>query len=192
MRKEYSDSKTVLTASLFYTFMALTFVAAMFHLFGLEWFSSTVNIPEPNRFWAEFTKAALKILELVFMYKITIKKGFLFCIIVSFVQTIAVGFLPLGTAQSIADFVLLMTLPTVLRKDHLNAFIDAIALYVILCLYAALFLIAKFGGLALNYGYSFYANIVGIIDYKLFIVTLYLYVKYKGGIKLWMKRKLLS
>lgn len=190
--RQYSNSKDTLVASMFYTFVTLTMLASLLHIFGLDWFASSVHIPEPSYFICELIKSLLKILELVFMYKITIKKGFLFCVGISSVQTGVVGFLPLGTAQSIADFVLLVSLPILLRKDRLYGFIDAIALYMILCLYASLFLLAKFGGLTLDYGYSFYANIIGIIDYKLFVVTLYLYIKYKGGVKLWMKRRLFS
>lgn len=88
----------------------------------------------------------------------------------------------------------MLILTVIFRKDRGWAVIDFLFIYLLMFLYGLLLTVAKFGGLSLEYAYSFYANTIGIIDYKLFVVTLYLYTKYKGGIKLWksMKRKLLS
>lgn len=190
--EQSSEAKSTLVSGMFYTFVILTVLAALFHLFGIKWLAGSVEIPEPHPVIAKIIKALLKVVELVFMYKLTTKKGFGICILISIAQTALVGFLPTGTLQSVADIVFLVAFPLVFRQDRGNALIDTVFLYLILCIYAGLFLLAKFGGLALDYGYSFYASILGVIDYKLFVVTLYLYVNYKGGIQLWMKRKLFS
>lgn len=187
-----TDSKDTLVAGLFYTFLILTVMAFLLHLFGLQWFIAKVNIPEPSYVISELIKACLKAFELMFVYKMLTKRSFTTCFVISVLQTASVGFLPLGTFQSVADCVLMFAFPLIFRKDRWWAVVDTIFIYIVMCLYGGLFMIAKFGGFSTDYGYSFYESIVGVIDYKLFIVTMYLYTKYRGGIKLWMKRRLLS
>lgn len=187
-----TDSKSIFAAGLFYTFLILTVVAFLLHLLGADWFLATIEIPEPSSTMCKLIKAFLKAFELMFVYKMLTKRSFGLCFIISVLQTASVGFLPLGTSQSVVDCVLMFAFPIILRKDRLWAVVDTIFIYIVMCLYGSLFLIAKFGGLSTDYGYSFYANILGVTDYKLFVVTMYLYTKYRGGIKLWMKRRLLS
>ena len=187
-----TDSKSTLVAGMFYTFVILTVVAFLLHLFGLDWFAANVEIPEPNSVVNKLVKASLKAFELVFIYKMLTKKDFVLCTLIAVLQTAAIGVLPTGAPQSISDCVLMFAFPLLFRKDRWWAVVDTIFIYIVMCLYGSLFMIAKFGGFSTDYGYSFYANIVGVIDYKLFVVTMYLYTKYRGGIRLWMKRKLLS
>ena len=56
-------------------------------------------------------------------------------------------------------------------------------------LYAVLFLTGRIGIFDTESAYNFIYNVLGTIDYKLFIVTLYLLIKYFGGIKLWKSQK---
>lgn len=186
--KHYSDSKTALISGLLYTFICLTGIAALFHLVGLDWFASTVVLQEPAPVIQKAVRAFLKILELVFMYKISTRKSFLTCIIMSALHTGAVGFLPSGLIQSCADFILILALPTILRKDSVRGLLDSLGMYAVLMAYTSLFMLAKFGGIYPEYNYSFYANIVSLVDYKLFIITLYLYTKQKGGLHIWKIR----
>lgn len=187
-----TDSKSIFTAGMFYTFLILTVLAFLLHLLGADWFIATAEIPEPSVTICKLIKACLKAFELMFVYKMLTKRSFTACLIISVLQTVAIGFLPIGTFQSITDCVLMFAFPILFRKDRWWAVVDTIFIYIVMCLYGSLFMIAKFGGFSTDYGYSFYANIIGLIDYKLFIVTMYLYTKYRGGIKLWMKRRLLS
>lgn len=175
-------------------FMILTLAAFLFHLFGLNWFETHVKLPEPSEWVQKGVIAGLKVLELTFVYKMLTHKSFLLCVVLSIVHTVLAGFIPIRVLQSAIDGVAMLILTVIFRKDRGWAVIDFLFIYLLMFLYGLLLTVAKFGGLSLEYAYSFYANTIGIIDYKLFVVTLYLYTKYKGGIKLWksMKRKLLS
>ena len=190
--KHCTDSKNILVAGLFYTFLILTVMAFLLHILGAKWFLATVEIPEPSVTICKLIKACLKVFELMFVYKMLTKRSFTVCFWISVLQTALIGFLPLGTFQSTTDCVLMFAFPILFRKDRLWAVVDTLFIYIVMCLYGSLFMIAKFGGFSTDYGYSFYESIFGVIDYKLFIVTMYLYTKYRGGIKLWMKRRLLS
>lgn len=191
--KQFSDPKSTFAAGLLYVFLTLTIVAFLLHLFGLDWFISNVELEEPTPIIQEIIKAILKAFELTFVYKILIRKRFIICIAISVIQSFVLGFLPVGLIQSIADAVVMFSIPIIFRKDRLWAIVDTLFLYLLMCLYGALSLIGKFGEYESTQIYSFYKNILSMVDYKLFILTLYLFVKYKGGIKLWKtKRRLLQ
>ena len=51
------------------------------------------------------------------------------------------------------------------------------------------FSVGRIGGVNAAFAYDFVVSIIGTIDYKLFIVSLYLFVKYLGGIRLWKTQK---
>ena len=190
--KQCTDSKKTFVAGLFYLFVILTGVAFLLRLFSLDWFDSTiVDIEEPDKESQWIILGLLKTFELVFTYKILTKGRFFICILIAVIQTIVTPWLGAGFVQSLADFFLMFIIPLIMRKDKINALVDVISLNIIMCLYGLLFLIGKFGVYSSNQIYSFYANVLGMMDYKLFIVTLYLYIEFKGGIQVWkMKRKL--
>lgn len=191
--KHQSDAKQIFVAGMFYAFVILTVIAFLFHLFGLDWFESNVTIPDIPEVWQQVVLACLKCFELVFIYRILAHTGWIACAMIAVVHVGLVGFIPEGLWQTIADAGFMLAVPFVLRHDKGYAVLDFLFLYILLSLYGVLLLVAKFGGISGQDGYSFYANVVATIDYKLFIVTIYAYIKFTGGFKLWkMKRKLLS
>lgn len=171
-------------------FIVLTILAFLLRVFGLDWLASLVAMPEPEPLVQAIIKAGLKAFELVFVYKILTKRSFVLCTIISLAQCFVAGFVPVGTLQSCFDLFLWIAIPLTLRKDKLKTIVDEVLLYAILTAYAALTLIGKFGELESSQVYSFYKNVASMIDYKLFIVTLYLFIKKKGGIKLWKTKNL--
>lgn len=193
MRANPEPPKQVFVAGMFYMFLILTLIAFLLHLFGLNWFASTIKISEPSEIVQKITLAMLNTLELVFVYRILTKKSWMICFIISITQAVCVGFIPNHLYQSIANMCIMLLVTVILRKDRGYAILDFIFLFIIMNLYSAMLVLAKFGGLTEDYGHSFYANIASLLDYKLFIITIYTYIKYKGGFKIWkMKRKLLS
>lgn len=193
-KSKQSSAEETLAAGMFYTFAILTVVAFLLRLCGLDWFNSVMDIPEPPQIVQAIVKALLKAFELLLVYKLLIRKNFLICVAISVSQAIIAGFVPVGMFQSLFDLLVMVAVPLIFRKDRGAAIIDTLFLYFIMCLYGALSLIAKFGELNESQIYSFYEAILQMIDYKLFIVTIYAFVKYKGGFRLWksMKRPLLG
>lgn len=170
-------------------FVVLTILSFLLRILGLGWLSSRMNIPEPKPMTQEIIKAGLKAFELTFVYRILTRKSFILCMFISVVQSFVAGFVPVGMYQSLFDLSFWIIIPLIFRKDKFKAIVDEILLYAILTAYAALTLVGKFGELESSQVYSFYKNVASMIDYKLFIVTLYLFVKRKGGIRLWWKTK---
>lgn len=172
-------------------FSILTLLAFLLKIFGLDWLESKVTMQEPSQDVQWLILGFLKIFELAFVYKILCKKSMVICALIAVAQTAITPWLGAGFVQSCADFALMFIIPFILRKDKWHAVLDALCLNVIMCLYGLLYLIGRFGGYTENQIYSFHVNIASMIDYKLFIATLYLYIKYKGGIQIWkMKRKI--
>lgn len=189
--QSWENPKTVLFSGMFHTFLILTAVSFFIRLVGVDWFTSSVEIPEPSEPIQKLIKAGLKVFELVFIYKILTKRSFFFCLIISIAQTIVTPLFGAGYVQSALDMAFWFAIPLSLRKDKGAAIVDALALYFLLTLYSALSLVGKFGELEKSQVHSFYKAVMSIADYKFFIVTLYSYINYKGGIKLWkIKRKL--
>ena len=190
--EQFSDNpKSTLYSCLYHTFLILTALAFVFRVIGLDLFASHAEIVEPSEEIQKLIKVALKVFELMFIYKILTHKGFILCFMIAVIQTIVTPFLGAGFMQSAADLLFWIVVPLLFRKDKLRAIGDSLALYLFLTLYSALSLIGKFGELETSQVYSFYKAIMSVADYKLFIVTLYFYISYKGGIRIWKtKRKL--
>lgn len=189
-KQKFDSPKSTFWAGMFYLFLSLTLLASVLHLFGLNWFECRMNIPEPNLVIQKIVKASLKVFELIFVYKILTCMSTLTCFGISTVEVIAVGFIP-NHFQGIADLIVMTVVSLCSRKDKLNATVDLIALFILMNAYSILFELLKFGIIGESNKFSFYTGVVSLFDYKLFIITLYMYIKYKGGIKLWrMKRKL--
>lgn len=188
-KTEYSSKATFWT-SMFYTFLTLTVLAAIFHLFGLAWFEQTVTIQEPAVILQKFIKALLKVFELVFVYQILVRQGYVISSFISILQVLIIGFIPVNY-QCFVDLAVMLLVVLIFRDNKWQGLIDFVALFILMNGYSSLVQLAKFGSIHIEYTYSFYAGIISLIAYKLFIVTLYMFIQYRGGIRLWkIKRKL--
>ena len=174
-------------------FASLTIVAFLLRVFGLEFFHSDILIKEPPHAVQAIVRGLLKAFELAFIYRILTRKNFLWSTGLAVAHVVIAGFIPVGWMQSAFDLVLWVAVPMIFRKDRLWTLADIAFLYGILTLYAALSLIGKFGELESSQVHSFYKAILSLIDYKFFIVTVFAFSKYKGGIKIWkIKKKFLQ
>ena len=176
--------KQVFITGMFYAFIGMTIVAFLFHLFGINWFASTVEtVPEPTEVVEQAVLAILKAFELLFVHRMLTHRSWLLCLILAIVQVGIVGFIPSDLFQKVTDFGIMLVVAIVFRKDKLRALGNFVVLAILMNIYSALMLVAKFGGIVEDFTYSFYANIASLIDYKLFIVTVYLYTKYRKEVK---------
>lgn len=184
------ESKSSLIFCLLWVFAGLTVLLALFRLFGLDWFDSTLSFEDPPIVVQKIIKGVLKGVELFFVYKILTGRGFFVCLGLSVAHVIGVGCLPIGWQQSLADAFCMFSFPFLSRKsDRAFALLETTVLYVVMNLYGLLFVFARMGDASYGQSFSFYASVVGLIDYKLFIVVLYLFTKLKGGVLWWLKRK---
>lgn len=195
--KEYFSTKTgeqIFSLCLLIAVVAVMLFCAIVRLCGGLWFTADLeNVPEPSKFWKEVVSISLLVFELLFVYKILCRTKWFICFIISILQALScllIGFITDGNNLFTNVFNLLcyLIIPLFFVK-HWFSLIESIILYAIETIYAVLFLVGRIGNFDVNYGYNFIASILSSIDYKLFIVALYLIIKYFGGIKLWKNQK---
>ena len=195
--KEYFSDKSgeqIFVLCLLVSSVAVMLLCVIARLCGILWFAADLEaIPEPNRFWQEVIMAALMIFELLFVYKILCRTKWWICFCISVIETligILIGYLTNGNniATNIFYLICILIIPIFFVRK-LYSILENALLYVISMLYGIIFLVGRIGGVDENSAYKFVYNVLGTIDYKLFIVSLYLVIKYFGGIRLWKTQK---
>lgn len=166
---------------------------AIVRLCGGLWFSADFSqITVPSKIWQEIIKGALLIFELIFVYKILCRKSFLLCFCISFIETFVGILLGEFVNNAIISNLFYMTcilfIPVFFVKTWFS-FLENAIMYSLCMLYGIVFLVGRIGGVDDTSAYNFTASVLGTIDYKLFVVSLYLFVKNFGGIKLWKGQK---
>lgn len=166
---------------------------AIVRLCGGLWFAADMSkIVEPSKLWQEVIKSALLVFELLFVYKILCRTSWLGCFVIAVIETL-VGIL-LGEAinnaivTNLFNMACILFIPVFFVRSWFSLLENAL-LYGLSMLYSIVFLVGRIGGIDTEAAYNFVYNILGIIDFKLFFVALYLVVKYFGGIRLWKTQK---
>ena len=194
--RAYFHSKTpeqILSLCLLIVTSFAMLLCVIARLCGCLWFAADLtSVKEPSKFWQEVIKGALLVFELVFVYKILCRASWLVCFGIAVVETL-VGIL-LGETVSNAivinlfNMACILFIPVFFVRSWFSLLENAI-LYCLSMLYGVVFLVGRIGGINDLVAYSFVESILGTIDYKLFIVSLYFVVKYFGGIRLWKTQK---
>ena len=194
--KEYFSDKTgeqIFSFCLLIGVFALMLFCAIVRLCGGLWFSADLSlVKEPNKFWQEVIKGALLVLELIFVYKILCRTSWFICFVISLIETIIgiiIGRYIDNLIVSNIFYLLCYLIIPVCFVKHWFTLIESIILYTLEILYGFLFLVGRIGTLQSDSAYNFIYNVLGTIDYKLFIIALFLTVKYFKGIKLWKNQK---
>lgn len=199
--KEYFSNKSpeqVFSLCLLGFTVATMLFCLIVRLCGSLYFTADLTaIKEPSRLWQEVIMGILLTFELTFVYKILCKKGWAVCIGISVAETllgILIGFLTRnlkdGIGSSIVSIFYLfcyMFIPLVFIRKWWSL-IDSAVLYVLQLLYSVIFMVGRIGKLD-SLSFNFICNVVGCIDYKLFIVAMYLVIYNFGGIRLWKNQK---
>lgn len=196
VREYFSDKsgEQIFVLCLLVSSIAVMLLCVIARLCGILWFAADLEaIPEPNRFWQEVIIAALMIFELLFVYKILCRTKWWICFCISVIETligILIGYLTNGNniATNIFYLICILIIPIFFVRKWYSILENAL-LYVISMLYGIIFLVGRIGGVDENSAYNFIVSVLGTIDYKIFIVSLYLFIKYFGGIKLWKTQK---
>ena len=194
--KEYFSNKTgeqIFALCLLVSVVAVMLFCAIVRLCGGLWFTADLeSVPEPSKFWQEVIKGALLIFELLFVYKILCRTSWLICFGIALAETLIGILLGETINNAIVSNLFYMAcyfiVPIPFVK-HWSCLIEGAILYALQILYAALFLTGRIGGIDTDAAYNFIYNVLGTIDYKLFIVAVYLIIKYFGGIRLWKTQK---
>lgn len=185
--KEYFNDKTgeqIFVLCLLITCVAVMLLCLIARLCGVLWFAADLEaIKEPNKFWQEVIKGALLVFELIFVYKILCRASWLICFIIAICHTIIAYFIPTLLWTNIFHILAMLIIPLIICRKWKIIF-DFIILYLITTIYGIIFLIGRIGNIE-NANANFIYSVLGVIDYKFFIVSFYLVIKYFGGIKIW-------
>jgi hypothetical protein len=194
--KAYFRTKTaeqVFSACLLATCVIVMIICVIARLCGCLWFSADPSlIKEPNKVWQEIIKALLLIFELVFVYKLLCRATWFICIVMSVVQTalgLLISYLTNNSTFVSVFNIVFTSVVSILFIRHWFVLVDIAVVYILELLYGILFLVGRIGGIYTDSSYIFTYSILSTIDYKLFIVSLYLFINYFGGIKLWKSQK---
>lgn len=197
--KEYFRTKTseqIFSLCLLIGIVALMLFCAIVRLCGGLWFTADLSsIKEPSRTWVNVVLGILLAFELTFVYKLLCRRSWLICIALAIAQTglnLLIGYTVQNTEIkqliiNIVNLVCMFVIPLPFVR-HWFSLIDSAVVYVLGLLYGLIFVSGRIGGFD-EAAYNFAANVIGMIDYKLFMVSLYLTINYFGGIRLWKKQK---
>lgn len=194
--KEYFKNKTgeqIFALCLLVSVILVMLFCAIVRLCGGLWFAADISkIVEPSKFWQEIIKGILLLIELIFVYKILCRTSFFICFLIALAETL-VGILLGETVNNVIvtnlfNMACILFIPVFFVRSWFSLLENAL-LYGLSMLYGIVFLVGRIGGIDTEAAYNFVYNILGIIDFKLFFVALYLVVKYFGGIRLWKTQK---
>ena len=186
-------AEQIFSVCLLISIVFIMLFCAIVRLCGGLWFAADMSkIVEPSKLWQEVIKGALLVVELLFVYKILCRTSWLFCFVIAVIETLVGILLGETINNSIVSNLFYMTcyfiIPLWFRREWFSLLESAI-LYGLQLLYSVLFMVGRIGGIDENAAYTFSFGIIRTIDYKLFIIAMYLFIKYFGGIKLWKKQK---
>lgn len=190
--KEWVKTKTseqIFILSLLLSCVILMVFCAIVRLCGGLWFTAdTSRIPVPSAVVQDIGNAILLAFELTFIYKILCRTSWKWSILIALLHTTIAYFIPTLELTNVFHLIMMIIVPIIFTRK-LSTIIDVIFLYAIEIIYSMLFLVGRIGGMEYDASTNFIYGVVGAIDYKLFIVSIYLFVKYYGGVKLWSKQK---
>lgn len=186
--QEYFRQKTpeqVFSFCLFVCCFVLMLFCAIVRLCGGLWFTAdTSQIEEPSKLLQDIIMGALMVFEATFVYKILCRTNWIWCILIAIGQLLLVYFAPNKLVASIENLLLYFIVPFLFKPKWLTILESAI-LYTLCLVYSLLFLVGRIGFVNGTQAFDFVTNVLTTIDYKLFIVSIYLFIKNFGGIKLW-------
>lgn len=183
------NSEQIFSLCLLIACFSIMLFCAIVRICGGLWFTADLGaIPVPNEFWQAFIMACLFAFEMAFVYKILCRCKWKIAVLLSILHTIITAFIPTELWTNIFNLLAILFVPVLYTRKLVVVF-DSIFLYALELLYSVLFLVGRAGNLDTGSAYIFIYNVFGVIDFKLFIVSIYLFIKYYGGIQLWKNQK---
>lgn len=191
--KEHFRKQTpeqVFSFCLFVGCFALMLFCAIVRLCGGLWFTADITtIEEPSKFCKDVIMGALFVFEATFIYKILCRTKWIYCFLIGVGELILFQIFKNQLVSNIINLAMYFIVPYLFQRK-LWTLLETLIVYLFLNLYTICFLYGRIGFVDGKQGYNFITSILGSIDYKLFIVSLYLYIKNFKGIKLWKIRLL--
>jgi hypothetical protein len=163
----------------------LMLFCAIVRLCGGLWFTADTSIiKEPSKFWQDVIMAGLFAFETTIVFKILCKTKWIYCFLISCCELLLFDIFKNQLISNIISIVSYYVVAFCFQRKWI-VLIETTIIYLIGFIYSALFLMGRIGFVNGTQGYNFIFSVLGSIDYKLFIVSIYLFLKNFGGVKLW-------
>lgn len=170
----------------FFTIVALMVVFAIFRFCGIGYFANDYPEHELNFVAQEIIMFALKWFELFFVIMCLAKIKWWKLLILSFIWANVYWFVSNQITTFILDIIYAVFIPFVLNKFQAKYITYGILLTILICAYQFLMLFARYT-IDLSAKFNYVALIASVLDYKLFIVALYIFIYYR---RVSMERKI--
>lgn len=175
--KDKTKSEIALTLCLT-SMIALMIFFALCRLCGWGYFANNYIEHEFSLFWSEFILFILKAFEAIIILLTLTKCKWWICGIIGIVWTF-IYLLPIPTwSNTIIDIVYIVCMPLFFNKKKQESIGNSILFVAFLSIYQILLMIGRYS-IDINAKFNYLAGIANIIDYKLFILVLYLFVNQK-------------
>lgn len=186
--KEHFRKKTpeqVFSFCLFVGCFMLMLFCAIVRICGGLWFTADTSIiKEPSEFWQSVIMSSLLLFEITIVHKILSRKSWLFAFLLSLSQLALVILVENNTIDSIINLLYYFVPHLIIHRKWKTLFESAFV-YLTILLYSLLFLVGRISFVDGKQAYNFITSVLTTIDLKLFVVSLYLFLKNFGGVKLW-------
>lgn len=154
---------------------------ALCRLCGWGYFANNYIKQEYNRFWADCTLFILKAFEAVLILLILTKSKWWICVIISFLYaSIFIINIP-ENYVFILDIIFTVSIPLILNKRKQESFGYSILLIIFMSIYQIIMMLGRYT-INLQEKFNYTAQIASIIDYKIFLIVLCLFIKLKRRI----------
>ena len=162
----------------FFTIVALMVVFAIFRFCGIGYFANDYPEHELNKTAQNLIMLALKWFELFFIIMCLSKAKWWKLLILSFVWANIYWFISNSIVTFIVDVIYYTVVPFVLNKFSPKYITYGILLMLVVFAYQLLMMIGRYS-INLSEKFNYIAMMASVIDYKLFIVALYIFIYYR-------------
>lgn len=185
-RESHTDEQ-VLSMVLIISCIILTMFFAIVRLCNGLWFRyiDFNSVKLPSFIIQQHIMMILQIFEMLFCYKLLLRTSWLISLILAIIHTVLSGYIPYPYNIIVCNIFWLSC--GLITTKSWKTIVDFIFLFTVISLYGLLFVNGLFTTFSAQNS-NFLYNVLGTIDYKLFIVSLYLIINYFGGIKLCKKK----
>lgn len=175
---EFKDKspKYIATTLMFYSFIVCMLIFAIFRFCGLFYFSKDYESLETSEVVYRLITGLYHCLEGYLILKILTDKKWYVCLPFALAYTIIAKFVNNSMVSFLLDTLFTFSIPFIFNKDKDKSIIKSSLFMLVICIYQMVMSFGRYSVDIINKFDLFYA-IVSTIDYKLFLVSILLFIK---------------
>lgn len=172
--KDKKSPEYIAVSLMFYSFIVAMIVFAVFRFCGIAWFSQDYKLIEIDSTLHNLINFIFKVFEGTFIMLILTKLKTRYCLLISILYSILLLLIQQPTIEFCLDVIYIVSVPFIFNKDKNNSIIKSTIYIALISLYQIMMSFARYS-IDLSGKYDLCYTLLGVIDYQLFIVVIYLY-----------------